>query len=169
MAGYGSDKRYEGNIQANYFNGDTNLSLIASSNNINSRSVSADEVLILWQQRGGSQSSGGGIQRFSTVGINYNDKFSSDASLDNLSLRYSESNRETRSKASRSTLLPGDSTLKTDSENSGENESKDYNFNNSTVIKPDSKTNIYLSPSFQGLRVSVPADQYLPLQRMVSF
>ncbi|WP_241331267.1 TonB-dependent receptor [Chryseobacterium arthrosphaerae] len=149
MAGYGSDKRYEGNIQANYFNGDTNLSLIASSNNINSRSVSADEVFDTMGSRGGgSQSSGSGIQRFSTVGINYNDKFSSDASLDNLSLRYSESNRETRSKASRSTLLPGDSTLKTDSENSGENESKDYNFNNSTVIKPDSKTNIYLSPSF---------------------
>ncbi len=52
MAGYGSDKRYEGNIQANYFKADTNLSLIASSNNINSRSVSADEVFDTMGSRG---------------------------------------------------------------------------------------------------------------------
>ncbi len=147
--GYGSDKRYEGSGMVSYFKGDTKLSLMASSNNINSRSVSADNVFdnMASIRGGGTQSSGGGIQKSSTLGFNYNDKLSPDADLDNLSIRYSESDKETRSKVSRTTLLP-DYTLKTNSENTGENESRQYNFDNSTRIKPDSQTNIYISPSF---------------------
>ncbi|AZA77625.1 TonB-dependent receptor [Chryseobacterium sp. G0186] len=147
--GYGSDKRYEGSGLVSYFKGDTKISLLASSNNINSKSISADEVFDnMGRGRGsGSQNSSSGIQRSSTLGLNYNDKLGNDADLDNLSLKYTNSEMETRSKVSRSTLLP-DYTLKTDSESNGDSESKEYSFSSSARIRLDSLTNIYISPSF---------------------
>ncbi|MBV8328692.1 TonB-dependent receptor [Chryseobacterium sp.] len=147
--GYGSDKRYEGSGLLSYFKGNTKISLLASSNNINSKSISADDVFDnMGHGRGsGMQNNSTGIQRSGTIGLNYNDKFGEDADLDNLSLKYSNSNMESRSKVSRTTLLP-DYTLKTNSESSGENESKDYSFDSSARIKLDSLTNIYISPSF---------------------
>lgn len=146
LAGYGSDKRYEGNVFLNYFKGDTKISVLASANNINSKSSSGDQIFDTMGRGSGGQQ-GGGIQKFSSFGLNYNDKLGKDANLDNLSLQYTNSDNETRSKASKTTLLP-DSTLKTDSENSNENESRQYNFNSSVGIKLDSLTNIYIAPSF---------------------
>ena len=145
LAGYGSDKRYEGNVFLNYFKGDTKISALASANNINSKSSSGDQIFDTMGRGSGQQ--GGGIQKFSSFGLNYNDKLGKDANLDNLSLQYTDSETETRSKASKTTLLP-DSTLKTDSESSNENESRQYNFNSSVGIKLDSLTNIYIAPSF---------------------
>jgi len=43
-AGYGSDERYEGSGLISYFKNDTKISLLASSNNINSQGFSNDEV-----------------------------------------------------------------------------------------------------------------------------
>ncbi|REC49747.1 TonB-dependent receptor [Chryseobacterium pennipullorum] len=146
--GYGSDKRYEGNALISYFKGDTKISLLASSNNINSKSISADDVFDNMGSRGyGSQKSGSGIEKSSTVGVNYNDKLGNDLDLDNFSLKYSTSEKETRSKVSKNTLLP-DYTLKTNSESNGQNESRQYTFDSSARIKLDSLTNIYIAPSF---------------------
>ena len=146
LAGYGSDQRYEGNVFLNYFKGDTKISVLASANNINSKNSSGDQIFDTMGRGSGAQQ-GGGIQKYSSFGLNYNDKLGKDANLDNLSLQYSDSNNETRSKASKTTLLP-DSTLKTDSESSNENESRQYNFSSSVGIKLDSLTNIYIAPSF---------------------
>lgn len=164
--GYGSDKRYEGSGLASYFKGNTKVSILASSNNINSQGFSRDEVFDsmgngrnAWMMQGGSVSTVGnvtyynqagntkGIQRSTLIGVNYNDKLGKDADLESLSLIHSDSNLETRSKVSRSTLLP-DYTLQTYSENSGENESKQYNFDVSANVKLDSLTSIYFSPRF---------------------
>lgn len=164
--GYGSDKRYEGSGLASYFKGNTKISILASSNNINSQGFSRDEVFDsmgngrnAWMMQGGSVSTVGnvtyynqagntkGIQRSTLIGLNYNDKLGKDADLESLSLIHSDSNLETRSKVSRSTLLP-DYTLQTYSENSGENESKQYNFDVSAKVKLDSLTSIYFSPRF---------------------
>ncbi|MEF9476520.1 hypothetical protein OWR28_01015 [Chryseobacterium sp. 1B4] len=164
--GYGSDKRYEASGLASYFKGDTKISLLASSNNINSQGFSRDEVFDsmgngrnAWMMQGGSFSTVGnmtyftqgggtkGIQRSTTIGLNYSDKLGKDADLDSFSLMHSDSNMETRSKVSRSTLLPT-YTLQTNSESNGENESKQYSFDTSAKIKLDSMTSIYLSPRF---------------------
>jgi len=164
--GYGSDKRYEGSGLASYFKGDTKVSILASSNNINSQGFSRDEVFDsmgngrnAWMMQGGSVSTVGnvtyynqgggtkGIQRSTTIGLNYSDKLGKDADLDSFSLMHSDSNTETRSKVSRSTLLP-DYTLHTNSESNGENESKQYSFDTSVKIKLDSMTSVYLSPRF---------------------
>nr|WP_315026618.1 outer membrane beta-barrel protein [uncultured Chryseobacterium sp.] len=156
-AGYGSDKRYEGSGLVSYFKGDTKLSILASSNNINSQGFSRDDVFDsmgsgrnswVGQGGGGNQRSGTkGIQKSTTIGLNYNDKLGKDADLDSFSLTYSNSNTETKSKVSRTTLLP-EYTLQTKSENTGENESKQYSFDTSARIKLDSLTNIYISPRF---------------------
>ncbi|REC55416.1 hypothetical protein DRF62_06420 [Chryseobacterium piscium] len=166
-AGYGSDERYEGSLLLSYFKKDTKISLLASSNNINSQGFSNDEVFDSmghgrnsWLMQGGSviseggntyYTSGGnntkGIQRSTTIGLNYSDKFDKNSDLETLSLMHRNNNLETRSKVSRTTLLP-DFTLKTNSESNGENETKQYNFDTSLRIKIDSLTNFYFSPNF---------------------
>jgi len=165
--GYGSDERYEGSGLLSYFKNDTKISLLAASNNINSQGFSSDEVFDSmgrgrnsWLMQGGSVvTSGGstyymqggnntkGIQKSTTIGVNYSDKFGKDADLDNLSLIHINNNLETKSKVSRTTLLP-DYTLKTNSESNGKNESAQYNFDLSARIRLDSLTSIYFSPSF---------------------
>lgn len=144
--GYGSDKRYEGNTFLSYFKNDTRISVVASSNNINSDGFSSDQVFDSMRNNRGSQTTQG-LQKSSTIGINYNDKFGKGADLDNLSFLQTKNNLETQSKVSRTTLLP-DFTLKTNSESKGENETQQYNFNISTRIQLDSLTDVYFSPSF---------------------
>ncbi|MFP3592622.1 outer membrane beta-barrel protein [Chryseobacterium sp. SIMBA_038] len=165
--GYGSDKRYEGSGLLSYFKNDTKISILSSSNNINSKGFSNDEVFDSmghgrnsWLMQGGSvrtvgsttyYTDGGGnnkgIQKSTTIGLNYSDKFGKGAELESVSLMHYNSNLETRSKVSRTTLLP-DYALKTNSESNGENESKQYNFDTSAKIDLDSLTNIYISPTF---------------------
>ncbi|MDC8105055.1 outer membrane beta-barrel family protein [Chryseobacterium sp. B21-037] len=165
--GYGSDKRYEGSGLISYFKKDTKISLLASSNNINSQGFSNDEVFDSmgrgrnsWMMQGGSVMTVGGntyyyqgggntkgIQRSTTIGFNYSDKLGKDADLETMSFMHSNNNLKTRSKVSRTTLLP-DYTLKTNSESSGENENRQYNFDTAARIKLDSLTSIYISPSF---------------------
>ncbi|WP_454047176.1 outer membrane beta-barrel protein [Chryseobacterium sp. Marseille-Q8038] len=158
--GYGSDKRYEASGLASYFKGDMKVSILGSSNNINSQGFSKDDVFDSMGDgrnswTGGSASSSGnnqgggakGIQRSTTIGLNYSDKLGKDADLDSFSLMHTDSNTETKSKVSRSTLLPT-YTLQTNSESNGENESKQYSFDTSAKITLDSLTSIYLSPRF---------------------
>ncbi|MBD8082156.1 TonB-dependent receptor [Chryseobacterium caseinilyticum] len=166
-AGYGSDERYEGSGLISYFKNDTKISLLASSNNINSQGFSNDEVFDSmghgrnsWLMRGGSVVTNGnstyytqggnnnkGIQRSTTIGLNYSDKFGKNVDLETLSLIHTDNDLTTRSKASRTTLLP-DFTLKTNSESNGKNENTQYGVDLTARIKIDSLTNIYFSPNF---------------------
>lgn len=166
-AGYGSDERYEGSLLLSYFKKDSKVSLLASSNNINSQGFSNDEVFDSmghgrnsWLMQGGSVVSDGGntyytqggnntkgIQRSTTVGFNYSDKFDKKTDLESLSVMHIDNNLETRSRVSRTTLLP-EFTLKTNTESNGENDSQQYSFATSARIKIDSLTNIYFSPNF---------------------
>lgn len=165
--GYGSDERYEGSLLLSYFKKDSKVSLLASSNNINSQGFSNDEVFDSmghgrnsWLMQGGSVISDGGntyytqggnntkgIQRSTTVGFNYSDKFDKKTDLESLSLMHIDNDLETRSRVSRTTLLP-EFTLKTNTESNGENDSQQYSFAASARIKIDSLTNIYFSPNF---------------------
>ncbi|MBB6370894.1 TonB-dependent receptor [Chryseobacterium shigense] len=153
--GYGSDKRYEGSAFISYFKKDTRINIIASSNNINSQGFSNDDVFDSMGRGRNSTggSSGGGIQKSTTIGINYNDKLAKNADLDNFSITRSNSGSETGSKVSRTTLLP-EYALTTHSESKGENNSEQYNFDTSAKITLDSLTTIYLSPKFNNSRNS---------------
>lgn len=147
--GYGSDKRYEGNGFLSYFKNKTKISLVASSNNVNSQGVSSDDGFDSMGKN--SRNTGGnnikGIQKSTTIGINYSDKLSNEVELDALGMTWTNNNLETASKVSRTTFLP-DYALKTNSENQAENENEQYNFNSSVKIKPDTLSTIYFSPSF---------------------
>lgn len=144
--GYGSDKRYEGNGFLSYFKDKSKISLVTSSNNINSQGVSGDD-----SGKSSRNSQAGntmkGIQRSTTIGVNYTDKLSKETELDALGITRTDTNLETASKVTRTTFLT-DYNLKTNSENKAENESEQYNFNSSLKIKPDTLSTIYFSPAF---------------------
>jgi len=168
-AGYGSDKRYEGSVLLSYFKNDTKISLLASSNNINSQGFSQDEVFDSmgngrnsWFMQGGSiitsggttyYMSGGntkGIMKSTTIGFNYSDKFSKETDLETLSFIALDNNIKNHSKISRTTLLP-EYTLHTDSEENEENDKRQYGYDMVVRMKPDSLTSIYFSPSLSRL------------------
>lgn len=144
--GYGSDKRYEASGFLSYFKNKTKISVLGSSNNINTKGFTNDEA----QNLGGNTGARGGnnmkgIQKSTTIGVNYSDELGPNVDLESLGATRNETNLETASKVSRTTFLP-DSTLKTDSENHANNNTEQYNFNSAVRIKPDSLSTIYFSP-----------------------
>jgi hypothetical protein len=161
MLGYGSDKRYESSALLSYFKNNTKISLIASSNNINSQGFSNDDVFDSMGEgrnssgigRMSSSGRGKGIQKSTTIGINYNDKIGKEMDLDNFSLNHSNSETETASKSSRTTLLP-EYTLTTYSENKAESETQQNNVDASARITLDSLSTIYISPKFNNSQSS---------------
>ncbi len=154
--GYGTDDRFEASGIASYFKNDTQLSILGASNNINSSGFSNDEVFDsmgsgrnsrLLRGMSGSGNTTKGIQKSSTFGINYSDKISNDADLENMSLMFTDNNLDTKSTVTRETYLPTD-VLKTQSQNSGNNENKDVKFNSGARIKFNKKTDLYVSAGF---------------------
>jgi len=144
--GYGTDERYETSGFLSYFKNKTKISLLGSSNNINSKGFTNDEA----QNLGGNTGAKGGnnmkgIQKSTTIGVNYSDQLSPNVELESLGATRAETNLETASKVSKTTFLP-DSTLKTDSENHADNNTEQYNFNSAVRIRPDSLSTIYFSP-----------------------
>ena len=91
MGGYGSDKRYESSALINYFKNNRKVSVLASSNNINSTGFSMDEVFdnmgggrnvaYFYNSDGsygiGNMRFGGnkGITQSNMVGVNYGDEW----------------------------------------------------------------------------------------------
>lgn len=90
MGGYGTDERYESSALVNYFKNKRKLSVLASSNNINSTGFSMDEI---FDNMGGGRSrsvyyndngsfginglrfgGGSGITQSDMVGVNYSDE-----------------------------------------------------------------------------------------------
>ncbi|GAA5086181.1 TonB-dependent receptor [Chryseobacterium ginsengisoli] len=151
-AGYGSDKRYEGNGFLSYFKDKTKVSLVLSSNNINSQGDSGDNT-----GKNSRNSQAGntmkGIQKSTTIGVNYSDKLSKEIELDALGITRTNTNLETASKVAKTTFLTNYN-LKTNSENQAENESEQYNFNSSLKIKPDTLSTIYFSPAFSNSKTT---------------
>lgn len=154
--GYGTDDRYEASGIVSYFKNNTKVSVLGASNNINSSGFSNDEVFDSMgsgrnsRLLSGNKSSGNttkGIQKSSTFGINYSDKISNDADLENMSLMFTDNNLETRSKVERETYLPTD-VLRTKSSNSGFNDSKNVTFNTGTKVKLTKNTTLQLSTAF---------------------
>ncbi len=164
VAGYGSDKRYESSLLMNYFKGDRKISVLASSNNINSVGFSMDEI---FDNMGGGRSmsvyynddgsfginnmsfggNSGGITQSNLVGINYQDKLFK--KLDqNASYFFSNSESENTNRTNRINLLPDGKTF-TNSNSFNERNSNGHNFNADFEFKIDSTSSIVFSPRFQ--------------------
>ncbi|MFN3753462.1 outer membrane beta-barrel protein [Flavobacterium sp.] len=163
VAGHGSDKRYESSLLLNYFKGEQKVSVLASSNNINSIGFSMDEV---FDNMGGGRNSsiyynddgsfginnmsfGGnrGITRSNMVGINYQDKWLKKIDQSG-SYYFSNTETENANRTNRINLLPEGRTF-TNSNAITKSGSNGHNLDLDFEIKIDSLSTIYINPSFQ--------------------
>jgi hypothetical protein len=162
MAGRGSDDRYESSLLLNYFKGEQKISVLASSNNINSVGFSMNEIFdnmgggrntsTYYNDNGsfginGMQFGGGnGITRSNLVGVNYQDKYFK--KLDNTTSYYfSNAENENVNRTQSTNLLPTGTTV-TNSNAISNSVANNHNFNTDFEIKIDSLTNLYISPKF---------------------
>lgn len=163
VAGQGSDKRYESSLLLNYFKGEQKVSVLASSNNINSIGFSMDEVFdnmgggrnssIYYNEDGSfginNMSFGGnkGITHSNLIGVNYQDKWLKKIDQSG-SYYFSNSNTENTSRTDKINFLPSGKTF-TNTNAITESGSDGHTLNLDFEIKIDSTSSIYLRPSFQ--------------------
>ncbi|MFC6876257.1 outer membrane beta-barrel protein [Flavobacterium myungsuense] len=162
MAGYGTDNRYESSALINYFKNKRKISVLASSNNINSTGFSMDEV---FDTMGGGRNSsyfyssdgsygfgnmrfggGKGITRSNMVGVNYGDEWFKDFDS-NTSYFFTNSNAQNTNTTKQINLLPtGDFTTQS---NAKTNEDRfGHNVNFTFEYKIDSTASIFIAPKF---------------------
>lgn len=162
MGGYGSDNRYESSGLLNYFKNKTKISVLASSNNINSIGFSMDEI---FDNMGGGRNSniyytydgafsingrtfGGnkGITQSNLVGLNYSDEWTKNTEVA-ASYFYSENNSKNTNRINRRIFLPtGDFT--TNSITTSKTDKTVHNFTTDFEYKIDSLTSITIRPQF---------------------
>ena len=162
VGGLGSDERYESSLLLNYFKGERKISLLASSNNINSVGFSMDEI---FDNMGGGRNSsiyyddngtfginnmrfGGntGITQSNLIGINYQDKWFKKVDQ-NGSYYFSSSESKNNNRTEKTNLLPTGKTFtnsnsSTNFSNNGNNLSLDFE------IKIDTTSTVYFAPKF---------------------
>ncbi|MGL2966530.1 outer membrane beta-barrel protein [Flavobacterium sp. XGLA_31] len=163
VTGYGSDKRYESSLLFNYFKGERKVSVIASSNNINSVGFSMDEIFdnmgggrntsVYYNDDGSfginNMSFGGsnsGITQSNLAGVNYQDKWGK--KLD-VSGNYYFANAETKNtnRTDRINLLPAGKTF-TQSDSESRKIANNHNSGFDFEYKIDSTATIYVGPKF---------------------
>lgn len=162
MAGKGSDKRYESSTLLNYFKNKTKVSVLASSNNINSIGFSMDEVFDnmgggrnsnIWMQDNGTFSingrrygSGSGITKSNMVGINYSDEWTKRTET-SLSYFYSDANTKNTNRTNLINFLPSGN-FTTNSNSSSIEDRYTHNVSSVFEFKIDSTMSIVLEPNF---------------------
>jgi hypothetical protein len=161
MGGYGTDDRYETSALFNYFKGKQKISVLASSNNINSTGFSMDEI---FDSMGGGRNmynsgstgiSGGsnGITQSGMAGFNYNDEPVKDLST-SISYFYNTANTENNNRRRETTFLPEDvsegenRSFTTVSESKSENDRYTNNVTTEFEYKPDASSRINIRPKF---------------------
>jgi len=154
MGGYGTDDRYEANVNLNYFNNKQKISLLASSNNINSTGFSMDDVFDSMgggrntSGRGGSSGSGGGggkgITQSNLIGLNYSDDWTKDL-LAMGSYNFTNTVNKNDSKSNELSFLPTGNII-TAAESNSRNENTGNNVNFELEYKIDPKTRIVIAP-----------------------
>jgi hypothetical protein len=145
LGGYGSDERYESSLILNFFKNKQKISVLASSNNINSSGFSQDEVFDNMgggrNSKGGSKSSGGGkgITQSNLAGINYSDDWTEDLEFMS-SYNFSNSINKNESKSDQINFLPtGNILTSSDSKTRNENTGNNANFELEYKINPTTR------------------------------
>ncbi len=162
MAGYGTDERYESSGMLNYFKGDRRITILASSNNINSASFSMDEVFdnmgrgrsqfLSFGGRGGGAGLGSflfgsnqGITRSNLLGFTYADQFFKDLET-NASYYLNDSHKENQNRSRIENLLP-DGTFITESDRKQKTDNLSHNANFTLEYKINPTTKVFIQPS----------------------
>lgn len=163
MAGYGTDDRYESSLLFNTFKGDRKLSVLGSSNNINSIGFSMDEV---FDNMGGGRNQsmyvnsdgsfgingmrfGGntGITQSNMIGINYADNWGDETVEPSGTYYFTETQTDNTNRTETTNLLP-DRTTVTNSNYITDNYSRGHNISTDIEVKIDSTLSVYLNPNF---------------------
>jgi hypothetical protein len=165
MGGYGTGDRYESSAMLNYFKGKKRVSILASSNNINSTGFSMDEIFdsmgggrnlaggIGGAVRQAGSGNGAGITQSNMAGGSYNDEWFKDFSS-TLNYFYNSADTENENRTRETTFLPD--------ENGGTNnrsltESRVSKTDNSRYVhnaggefewKLNPKTTLFMDPKF---------------------
>lgn len=157
--GYGTDDRYESALMMNYFKGERKISLLASSNNINSTGFTMDEF---FDSMGGGRSmttygdgsmsvnginiGGGnrGITQSNLVGLNYADDFGGKEA--NFSYFFTDATTKNRNRTEQIVFLPED-TFTTLSTTDSRSDRFGHSFNHTFEWEKDSTWSVYFEPS----------------------
>jgi hypothetical protein len=161
--GYGTDDRYESSLLFNYFKDTQKISVLGSSNNINSVGFSMDEIFdnmgggrntSIWTSGDGSFGINGmrfggnkGITKSSMIGINFSDEWFNKKIDPNGSYYYNNADSKNTNRTNRTNLLPTGNT-NTISESNTRNIVDGHNLNLDFEVKIDSTTTLYISPAF---------------------
>ena len=157
LGGYGSDDRYESSLIMNFFKNKQKISVLASSNNINSTGFSMDDVFDNMgggrnSRGGGAQNSGSGkgITQSHLAGINYSDDWTEDLEFMS-SYNFSNSINKNNSKSEQTSFLPtGNIRTLADATTRNENTGNNANFQLEYKINPT--TRLVIAPKLNQSR-----------------
>lgn len=145
-AGYGTDKRYEGFANLNYFNGNRQLNFLANANNTNRGNYSG-EGFNIGNSSGTLGGGGTGIQRTQNAGVNFSDNPSARLKL-NGSYFFNRGDAENITRSRRQNILP-DTTFFYNSLNKTFNDGDNHRLSLNLNYNPDSLTEIYFNTSLE--------------------
>ncbi|VXB04713.1 conserved exported hypothetical protein [Flavobacterium sp. 9AF] len=161
-AGYGTKDRYESSVLFNYFKDTQKISVLGSSNNINSVGFSMDEIFdnmgggrnqSMYVNSNGSFGINGmrfggnsGITKSNMIGVHFSDEWMNKKTNPNASYYFSNAISENRNRTNRTNLLPTGNTS-TNSESNSKTDNTGHAINVDFEIKIDSTTTLYFSPS----------------------
>ncbi|MEO9952853.1 outer membrane beta-barrel protein [Nonlabens sp.] len=159
-AGGGTDDRYSMSGIVNYFNEDFKLSVLGSSNNINSPGFSFDEIYdamgssaysISRSSNGSFGVNGvnfggsGGITSSDSAGLNMSNDWGKEVSA-SLNYFYGGNDTQSASDSRRTTFLP-DRTFNTESSSRGDRSGNSHRISGRIEVKPDTLTTISVRPN----------------------
>jgi len=148
-AGGGTDGRYELSGIGNYFKDDLRVSVLASSNNINSSGFSYDEVYGMMGRSAARNVSGGnrdGITKAETAGINFVNKWDEDLKL-NVDYFFGRNDTERSTTIARENILP-DSRYFTNSDDKSNLLNDSHRANARFEVEFDTLTRLSVRPRF---------------------
>lgn len=161
-AGYGTDERYEGSLMLNYFNNKRRISILGSTNNINSTGFTMNEIfdsmgggraVSIWTSDNGSFGingmrfgGGNGITRSNLFGLNYGDEPVKDLTT-NGSYFFNGATTENENRTREVKFLPTGENI-TESQSKTEDEKSAHNASFEIEYKLDSLTTVSIQPKF---------------------
>jgi len=167
LGGYGSDDRYESSFLLNYFNNKRKISLLASSNNINSTGFTMDDVFDNMgggrNNRGNNRGSSGvtngkGITTSNLVGLNYNDEWAKNFQAMG-SYNFANTVTKNETKANYAELKSdGNNYTESDAKSRNENTGNKANFEFEYKVNPD--TRIVFQPKIEQNRSNSNSESF---------
>ncbi|MCI9843397.1 outer membrane beta-barrel protein [Flavobacterium pectinovorum] len=162
LAGYGSDDRYESSLIMNFFNNKQKISILGSSNNINSTGFAQDEVFDNMgggrNSQGGGGNTGKGITQSNLLGINYSDDWNKYLSATG-SYNFDNKINNNESTVRETSILPtGNNYTKSDSKTRNESTINKANFELEYKINPT--TRLVITPNASQTRSNAGSDSF---------